>query len=149
MQAPFKVKRRVEFRDTDAAGIMHFSAFFTYMEEAEHELLRSLGTSVVLHAGGSAGEEGRPGDGEISWPRVAAACQFSGSAHFEDDLTIEVQVERIGRSSVTYLFRFLVDDQKIADGSMTSVRCHFPKGGSPNSVAIPDILRGQLASYEA
>ena len=39
--------RRVEFRDTDAAGIMHFSTYFTYMEEAEHELFRRLGTTVM------------------------------------------------------------------------------------------------------
>ena len=45
----FRVKRRVEFADTDMAGIVHFSAFFVYMEQAEHELLRSLGLSVVAH----------------------------------------------------------------------------------------------------
>ncbi|MCG8653286.1 MAG: hypothetical protein MI861_25835, partial [Pirellulales bacterium] len=39
----FSTKRRVEFRDTDAAGIVHFSAFFPMMEAAEHEMLRSLG----------------------------------------------------------------------------------------------------------
>ena len=27
----FTTTRRVEFRDTDAAGIMHFSVFFLYM----------------------------------------------------------------------------------------------------------------------
>ena len=48
MAETFKTIKRVEFRDTDAAGLMHFSTYFTYMEEAEHELLRSLGTSVVV-----------------------------------------------------------------------------------------------------
>ena len=38
--------RRVEFADTDAAGIAHFSAFFAWMEETEHEFLRSRGLSV-------------------------------------------------------------------------------------------------------
>ena len=42
----FKTRRRVEFRDTDMAGIVHFSVFFAYMEQAEHELLRSLGLGV-------------------------------------------------------------------------------------------------------
>ena len=37
----FRTTRRVEFRDTDAAGIVHFSAFFFYMESVEHEFLRS------------------------------------------------------------------------------------------------------------
>ena len=74
----FQTQRRVEFRDTDAAGIMHFSAFFVYMEQAEHELLRSLGLSVVAH----------DDEGEISWPRISATCDFRNPARFEDLLDI-------------------------------------------------------------
>ena len=44
---PLTTRRRVEFRDTDAAGIVHFSAFFVWMESAEHELLRAAGVPVV------------------------------------------------------------------------------------------------------
>src|SRR3954454_25408688 len=36
MPTPFKISRLVEFADTDMAGIMHFSAFFRFMEAAEH-----------------------------------------------------------------------------------------------------------------
>ena len=36
-------RRRVEFAETDAAGIVHFSVFFRYMEEAEHALWRNAG----------------------------------------------------------------------------------------------------------
>ena len=48
MTAEYKKERRVEFSETDMAGIIHYSAYFQYMEEAEHEFLRSLGLSVVL-----------------------------------------------------------------------------------------------------
>lgn len=41
-------RRRVEFVETDAAGIVHFSSFFVYMEQAEHELLRHLGLNVFV-----------------------------------------------------------------------------------------------------
>ena len=43
----FSATRRVEFRDTDAAGIMHFASFFPLMESVEHEFLRHLGLSVL------------------------------------------------------------------------------------------------------
>ena len=33
-------KRRVEFAETDMAGMVHFSMFFRYMEEAEHAIWR-------------------------------------------------------------------------------------------------------------
>ena len=59
---PEIVHRRVEFRDTDAAGLAHFSTYFTFMEEAEHEFLRRRGLSVLMH----------DADGPLSWPRVAA-----------------------------------------------------------------------------
>jgi 4-hydroxybenzoyl-CoA thioesterase/acyl-CoA thioester hydrolase len=64
MSTLFVTSRRVEFSDTDAAGIMHFVAFFRMMEQAEHDLLRSVGLSVVMS--GAAGK--------VSWPRVAAHC---------------------------------------------------------------------------
>ena len=42
----FTATRRVEFRDTDAAGIMHFASFFPLMESVEHEF-SPLGLSVL------------------------------------------------------------------------------------------------------
>ena len=33
-----RLVRRVQFYETDAGGIVHFSVYFRYMEEAEHEL---------------------------------------------------------------------------------------------------------------
>jgi len=91
------MRRRVEFRDTDAAGIMHFSMFFVYMEQAEHELLRSLGLSVLEH----------DASGAISWPRVAVACDYRQPLRFEDEFEIEVSISRMGEKSVTSAFRFL------------------------------------------
>ena len=44
---PFTTTRRVEFGDTDMAGIMHFANFFRFMEAAEPDFLRSLGLSVA------------------------------------------------------------------------------------------------------
>ena len=37
------MRRRVRFYEVDGAGIVHFSWFFRYMEEAEYELWRSAG----------------------------------------------------------------------------------------------------------
>src|SRR6056297_2851956 len=109
----FHTTRRVEFRDTDAAGIVHFSVFFPMMEAAEHEMLRSLGLGVMqpeeldeANAAGSAdpGEEaGAPTPaGMLTWPRVAAACDYHGAARFEDILQIAVGIERLGNKSVRY-----------------------------------------------
>jgi acyl-CoA thioesterase FadM len=52
--------RRVQFAETDLAGIVHFSWYFRYIEEAEHALWRAAGLSIS------------PPRAEMGWPRVAA-----------------------------------------------------------------------------
>ena len=52
MPTPFRTTRRVDFVDTDMAGIVHFSNFFRYMESAEVEFLRARGLTVSKHEQG-------------------------------------------------------------------------------------------------
>lgn len=124
----YHAKRRVEFRDTDAAGIMHFSAFFNYMEQVEHEFLRHLGMSVFE----------RDDEGAISWPRVAVSCDFQGAVRFEDVLDIAIEVTRRGEKSVTYGFVFTHADRPVAEGQLTTVCCRLDGKAPPRSIAIPD-----------
>ncbi len=62
MSYEFKAVRRVEFSETDMAGIMHYSNYFRFMETAEHAFFRSLGLSIF-----------RTGDPPVSWTRVHAS----------------------------------------------------------------------------
>jgi len=119
---PFTTRRRVEFRDTDAAGIAHFSAFFFWMESVEHELLRSVGVAVV--------ERGSDG-ADASWPRVSAACDYTSAVRFGDELDVSVEVEAIGRSSVTYAFLFAHEARRVARGRIVAVRCLMRPGLKP------------------
>lgn len=137
IQGPFTVQRRVEFRDTDAASIVHFSAFFPMMESAEHELLRSLGISIMDH--------GNPD--QLTWPRVSAACDYLSAARFEDVLSIEVRVAKIGNSSVDFDFRFTRDGEKIARGRITTVCCHLKPGRGLEKQTIPDSIRDLLSKH--
>ena len=127
--ASLKTRRRVEFRDTDAAGIVHFSAFFFWMESAEHELLRSVGLHVI----------DRQADGsEYSWPRVSVSCDYRSAIRFGDELDIAVHVAELGRSSVTYRFFFEHDGRAVAEGRVVAVRCLVRPGGRLEAVAIPE-----------
>ena len=113
MPQSFRTSRRVEFRDTDAAGIVHFRSSSPGWKPAEHELLRSLGLSVVA----------RGRTGTITWPRVAARCDYQGPVRFEETVDIEVRVTRIGGKSVTYEFQFTGPRGAVAIGEMTMVCC--------------------------
>lgn len=140
----FSVDRRVEFRDTDAAGIVHFSEFFPMMEAAEHELLRSLGIPIMPTQVGT--------EPPLSWPRVAAQCDYVSAARFEDLLRIRVQVAKIGSSSIQYAFAFTRDGHPIANGTITVVCCRVCKddrqGGTRlEKSAIPDSVRSLLEKH--
>jgi acyl-CoA thioester hydrolase len=134
----FSIRRQVEFRDTDAAGIVHFSAFFPMMESAEHAFLRHLGLSVM-----QALDDGT----HVSWPRVAATCDYLGAARFEDILDIHVTVESLGTKSVRYGFDLRRDDQKIARGSLAAVCCVIEHGKELRSIPIPAPIRELLQGY--
>jgi 4-hydroxybenzoyl-CoA thioesterase/acyl-CoA thioester hydrolase len=127
MSKTFSIKRRVEFRETDTAGIVHFSNFFAYMEQAEHELLRHVGMGVICEI------DGQP----ISFPRVNAECNYRLAIRFEDVIDIHVSVKRIGSKSITYGFAFQLDGNAVADGTITVVCCKFEHGKKPVAIETP------------
>lgn len=131
MPYEFKATRRVEFSDTDMAGIMHYSNFFRFMETAEHGFYRSLGFLVTM-------PETHP---RLGWPRVHAECDYKKPLRFDDLVEIHLLVKEKRTKSISYLFRFrkLNDDPNIevARGLLTIVCvAHFPDG-TMKSVTIP------------
>lgn len=134
MTVQFRTTRRIEFVDVDLAGFVHFSRFFIFMETAEHEFLRSLGTSVHTHIDGE----------EIGWPRLAASCEYLKPARFEDVLEIEVIVKRKGNSSMTYEFRFHRDKTLIARGEVSSICCKIHPQHGLKPIPIPSFLADKI-----
>jgi YbgC/YbaW family acyl-CoA thioester hydrolase len=134
MPTPFRTRRRVEFADTDMAGLIHFSNFFRYMEAAEVDLLHSLGWSVTMDWEGH----------RISFPRVSASCDFLKPARFMDVLDISVTVQNLGRKSVTYGFEFSKGDTLVARGQITAVCCRLVPGDALQSIEIPEPIRKLL-----
>lgn len=142
MPNAFHYKRRIEFCDTDAAGIVHFSALMQIAEQAEHALLRSLGTSVLVQI---PSESGSPS--WLTWPRVRVESEFHGAARFEEELDVSLHVSRIGTKSVTYVFRMTRSSEPICSGKTTNVCCHIDAAGRMKSVEIPARLKDQLQAY--
>jgi YbgC/YbaW family acyl-CoA thioester hydrolase len=133
MSTPFTTTRRVEFGDTDMAGIMHFANFFRFMESAETDFLRSRGLTVAWTENGV----------KYGFPRVSAACDYQAPVKFGDVLTIAVTIEKVGKKSVGYRFEFSRDGTPLATGRITSVYCRAATGGM-ESLAIPAEVRAKL-----
>ena len=145
MPSVFTSERRVEFCETDAAGIAHFSSLIIFMEQAEHALLRSLGLSVALSCT-SPFKKASSHEPSYSWPRVKVECDFQGPARFEDVLCIETSVASLGTKSVTYQHRITCNGSSIATGKMTCVCCTL-QDDSLASVPISPRIRELLQAY--
>lgn len=78
-------RTRVAWVDTDASGLIHFTAAFRWAEAAEHDLLRSLGHES-------------PG----GFPRVDVQASYRAPLHFGDELEVRIGVRGLGSTSITY-----------------------------------------------
>ena len=140
MTSQFSTTCRVEFSDTDMAGIVHFTNFYRYMEQVEHEYFRSLGLSI-MH---------KQEDGSVvSWPRVSASCSFKAPAFYDDVLDVELTVVRKGVKSLTMKFEFRRDDTLVAHGQLKTVCCLFRRGEELKSIEIPAEYGEKIAEMDS
>ncbi|MBM3840616.1 MAG: acyl-CoA thioesterase [Verrucomicrobia bacterium] len=138
MPYEFKATRRVEFSDTDMAGIMHYANFFRFMETAEHGFYRELGFSVVL------GQHDPP----LGFPRVHAECDFKKPLRFEDLVEIHLLVREKKSKSITYCFRFrnlsVTPPEEVARGLITIVCVAHRPDGAMAAAPIPPEIAGKI-----
>jgi YbgC/YbaW family acyl-CoA thioester hydrolase len=127
----YRLRRRVQFYETDAAGIVHFSWFFRYMEEAEHALWREAGLSIA------------PIDAEVGWPRVAASFDFHRPLRFEDEFDVLIRVVAIGEKTMRYVCLITQGETKIASGTMT-IACVSKRHERLRSISIPPEIAGRF-----
>lgn len=140
MAAHYSIQRRVEFSETDMAGIMHFSNFFRFMEAGEHAFLRSLGYSVVMtmvHP-------------PVGWPRVHCECDFKKPVRFEDVVEVHLKVLSLSSRTITYGYEFnLVQapDSLVANGKVIAACVtRDPESGQMKSIPIPESLKKAIAA---
>ena len=137
MAEAFSISRRVQFAETDMAGVVHFSSYFRWMEEVEHAFFRSVGLSIVMN------HQGR----EIAWPRVAVECEYFGPVRFEEDVELRLRVMKVGEKSFTYEVDFMKADHQVALGKVTSVCCTVQPQGGFTAIRIPSEIREKLAPH--
>lgn len=131
MPFEFKLVRRVEFSETDAAGIAHFSNFFRYMEAAEHAFIRSLGFSVKLDQH----------DPPLGFPRIHAECDYRAPLRFEEEFEVHLLVREKRTRSLGYCIRFRgLGGDEVARGNLVVVCVAHHPDGSLTPTPIPEEL---------
>jgi YbgC/YbaW family acyl-CoA thioester hydrolase len=142
MPHEFTLTRRVEFAETDMAGIVHFSNFFRMMEAAEHAFFRSLGFTIHGH------EEGVT----TGWPRVSATCDYARPLRFEEEVEIHLVVAEVRSRSIRYEFTFrkAMDGSEVARGGIVAVCATVEKAsGKLVPMMIPERIRAQITAAPA
>ncbi|MDX2110490.1 MAG: acyl-CoA thioesterase [Verrucomicrobiota bacterium] len=115
------VVHAVEFSETDAAGLVHFSNYFRYMEKAERELFSQANIPLVVD------------DGTLffGWPRVNASCDFCAPLRFGDRVSIHLSIQEISRKAIRYRVRFTRNEPEdgtlVASGGMTALSAHLDR----------------------
>lgn len=133
MISEFRLTRRVQFHETDAAGIVHFSCFFRYLEEAEHAMWRAAGLSIAS-----------PG-AAVGFPRVAASFEFRRPLRFEDEFEVRLRVTGKSARSLSYRATVTKDGDVAARGALT-VACVVREPGQPmRATPIPPEIASRFA----
>ncbi len=133
MPSEFTLIRRVQFAETDMAGVMHFAEYLRWMEETEHAFFRSMGLSIMTR------HDGR----DIGWPRVHASCEYFAPVRFEDEVDIRLRLMSLGEKTMTYEATFHHGDRKVARGRVKAVCCEVTGHGF-EAIPIPDHIRASL-----
>lgn len=119
MSYSITTKHRVEFYETDMAGIVHFSNYFRWMESAETKLFQTFEIPITKRE-----------EAIISgWPKVETSCTFSNPLRFQDEVEISLTIKEIKNHSICYNFLFYKIENNIkievAQGTMTTVFAKF------------------------
>jgi acyl-CoA thioester hydrolase len=135
MASEFRYQRRVQFAETDLAGIVHFSTMFRYIEEAEHAMWRACGLSIAER------------DGHLGWPRLRAALEFRSPLRFEEEFEVLVRITSLKRRTIDYEFTIRRGDTLIAVGAMTSVCAAKNPDGTMKAAEIPSTIAERLQQF--
>jgi acyl-CoA thioesterase FadM len=122
------LRRRIEWMDTDAAGIYHWTTVFRLAEAAEAALHTALGIADFTFG---------------ATPRVAVQATFARSLRFNDPVDVNFAVAAIGRTSVEYAMSIAADGGTVAQGTVKTVLIDRETG---RAIAWPDDVRAKLSA---
>jgi acyl-CoA thioester hydrolase len=122
------LKRRIEWMDTDAAGIYHWTTAFRLAEAAEAAMHTALGIADFTFG---------------ATPRVAVSASFTRALRFNELVDVALAVEAIGRTSVQYRLTITAGAGPAVDGSLKA--CLIDRS-TRRAIPWPDDVRERLGA---
>ena len=137
--APFTCKLRVRYGECDPQGVVFNAHFLAYFDIAITELFRAAlgGYQAMVDRG-------------VDFVVAEAGLRYHRPAHFDDELTLETAITRLGNTSLTTSYRILRDAELLVEGTLRHVLVELrgQLGREPGAkTAIPDWMREGLTAY--
>jgi acyl-CoA thioester hydrolase len=129
--ARITLRRRIEWLDTDAAGIYHWTTAFRLAEAAEAALHTALGFEDRTFG---------------ATPRVSVRADFKRVLRFNDPVDVTLAVTDVGRTSVRYELTIEHDGALAVAGEITSCLIDRATG---RAIPWPEDIRTPLLSAGA
>ena len=135
--APFTADYRANFSDTDAAGIVHFSTVFFWVEATEEALFRELKLPFLRAEGSKL----------TGFPRVRVECDFLSPIYREDVVTVALTPVEIGDKKLVWGFTAAVGERAVAKGALTTVYAWREAQGPMSAALVPLDVKTALQKH--
>ncbi|MEA1881076.1 MAG: thioesterase family protein [Candidatus Marinimicrobia bacterium] len=116
----FDYHTKIYYKDIDQMGVVYYSRYFEYFEQARTELLNDLGIVVT-----EIEDEG------YFLPVVSATCDYKEGAKFEDEIIVRTMIKESPRARlrIEYEVYRKTDDQLLVTGH--TIHGFIDKEGKP------------------
>ena len=133
MGEPFRHQLRVRYGECDLQGVVFNAHYLAYFDTSINELLRAACGSYrsIIERG-------------IDVVVAEAQLRFRSAARFEDELTLEVAITRLGTTSIATAHRIDRDGELLVEGTLRHVLVDL---ASMAKTPIPDWLRARLKPW--
>ncbi|MGZ4351176.1 MAG: acyl-CoA thioesterase [Solirubrobacteraceae bacterium] len=134
MAEPFMHRLRVRYAECDPQGVLFNANYLAYVDHTITELWRAAygGYQAMLDRG-------------VDIVVAEVRMRFLGSARFDEEITVEATVTRLGTTSITSAHRF-----RRADGELlldSEIRHVWIDRATATKTAMPDWARAGLAPW--
>ncbi len=137
--APLACKLRVRYGECDPQGVVFNAHFLAYFDIGITELFRAAFGSYQVMV-----------DRGVDLVVAEAELRYHRPAHFDDELTLEIAVTRLGATSISTSYQVLRDEELLVEGTLRHVRVDLKKVAErepDTKTTIPDWMREGLAPY--
>ena len=108
MHSVFTWPVRVYYEDTDAGGIVFYANYLKFFERARTEWLRAAGI----------GQQDLIASDNAGFVVKSATIDYHAPARLDDEITLTLAVEKLGRASVQFAQKAYRGDQLLAEASV-------------------------------